>query len=402
MNRRAFMGGVAAGAIAVATLGPRAATAAEWVLDMAAKYKAPTGTPYPLVALPTKKLMGQVYDLPPNYETPMHKLIGDKNYPNTDNEYYYVRYREPMPAQIAAEDWVLKITGDAISTPLELTLDDLRGYPEVTRVVVGECTGLGRGLLRPPVPGLPWTKGDVSCGEWSGASLKPILEDAGISDDAKFVAFRSGANTIAGIPGEDKKRPYLRVYKPESVLTDDAMLAYRMNGEDLNVWNGYPVRLVVPGTYAPSWVKQLVEIEVSTKEFPLEWSGREIGPGWLKTYSLLSSPPDGTRVLVDTEAEVVGIAWDHGQGIETVEISVDEGKSWEPAELEDPVDTFAWRVFRHKVRVEKEGPLRILSKATSTDGSTQPVQVPQEVFDNGGRQNNAAETFAQLLVGVTV
>lgn len=402
MNRRAFLGVVATGAVAIAALGARGASATEWVLQMAAKYKAPTGTPYPLVALPTKQPLGQVYDLPPNYETPMHKLIGKEHYPRTDNAYYYVRYREPMPPQIVAEDYVLKITGDAISRPIELTLDELKRFPQLTRTAVGECTGLGRGLLRPPVPGLPWTKGDVSCGEWSGASLKTVLEEAGIADDAKFIAFRSGADTIAGIPGEDRKRPYIRVYKPESVLTNDAMLAYRMNGEDLNVWNGYPVRLVVPGTYAPSWVKQVVEIEVRTEEAPLEWSGRDIGPGWLKTYSLLSSPPDGTHVLVGTEVEVVGIAWDKGQGIERVEISLDEGKTWEEATLEDPVDAFAWRVFRHNVRVEAEGPLRILSKATSTDGETQPLEVPQEVYDNGGRQNNAAETFAQILVGVTV
>ena len=378
------------------------ATATQWLLDTAAKYRIPTGTPYPLVQLPTKKPMGQVYDVPPNYETPMHKLIGDNSYPLTDTEYYYVRYREPMPPKLDPADYRLKISGDAMSAPLELSLDALKSFPAVTKVAVGECAGLGRGLLRPVVPGLPWTKGDVSCAEWTGASLKAILEEVGIVPEAKFVSFRSGAPTIAGMPDEEGKRPYIRVYKPESVLTDDAMLAYGMNGEDLNFWNGYPVRLVVPGTYAPSWVKQLTDIEVRTKEEPLEWSGREIGAGWMKTYSLISSPPDGTQVLKGTPVEIVGIAWDRGQGIERVEISVDEGASWDEATLEDPVSTFAWRVFRHEVQVESEGPMRILSRATSTDGSTQPVEVPQEVFDKGGRQNNAADTYAAILVGVSI
>lgn len=395
MNRRRFLESASA-ALMIASAFSRGAgaTAARESAQVAGAVPKLAGTPYPLVALPTKQPMGQVYDIPPNYETPTPHLIGTKNYPMTDNEYYYVRYREAMPAQLDPATFRLKISGDAVEHPAEFSLADLRALPQVKLGAVGECTGLGRGLLRPMVPGLPWTKGDVSCAEWTGASLAILLKQVGVKPDAKMVTFKSGANTIS------KKKPaYIRAYQPESVLTPDAMLAFGMNGEDLNFWNGYPLRLVVPGTYAPSWVKQLVEIEIRTTEDPGEWSGRPIGKGLLKTYSLITEPIDGTQVPAGSIADLRGVAWDHGQGIEKVEISADEGKTWEEATLEPSVGRYVWRVFTHSVTIAKPGQTRILSRATSADGTTQPMDVAPEIIQNGGRQNNAIDTFAAILIG---
>ena len=139
----------------------------------------PTGTPYPLVALPGKAPLGQVYDRPPNYETPTPHLIGDKHHPFTNNEYYCVRYREADVQAFSKEEFRLTIGGESAQKTLTLSLRDLQNFPRIEVGAVGECTGEGRGLLRPLVAGVPWTKGDLSCARWAGASLKAVLEEAG-------------------------------------------------------------------------------------------------------------------------------------------------------------------------------------------------------------------------------
>lgn len=396
LSRRSLItGSIAAAASLIGFTNRARISASHWLLQSAQQNGGPAGTPYPLVALPTKKPLGQVYDLPPNYETPMHHLIGQRNYPLTDPEYYYVRYREASPPKLNWADFRLKVSGDAIENPREFSMADLREFEQVKVAAVGECSGLGRGLLRPLVPGMPWTKGDFGCAEWTGASLKAVLESCGLKDNAKIVTFRSGANTISR-----KKPDYIRSFLPETVLTDDALLAYYQNGTTLNFWNGYPLRVVVPGTVAPRWVKQVVEIEVRTTDDDREWSGRETGPGLMNTKSLITNPPDGTEVTVGDELKIKGVAWDHGQGTERVEISTDDGETWTEAELEERISPYAWTVFNATVKVDREGPFRVLSRATSTDGDdTQPTEEPQSTFDNGGRQSIGAKTFAAVYVG---
>jgi DMSO/TMAO reductase YedYZ molybdopterin-dependent catalytic subunit len=396
MNRRRFIEsalgflGLSASGMFFAGCSP----GAKETLETAAEFAPANGTPYPLVALPGKAPLGQVYDRPPNYETPTTHLIGQKKYPFTDNEYYYVRYREADVEHIPAADFRLKVGGENAQKTLVLTLDDLRKFPRVEIGAVGECTGEGRGLIKPLVPGLPWTKGDLSCAFWAGASLKAVLEEAGIKPGATQVAFRGGR--IISLT----KPQYWRAYPFETAMHPDALLAYEMNGEDLPLWNGYPLRLVVPGTYAPPWVKQLREIEIRSTPQPLEWSGRPITAGTLKTYSLIATPPDGSRVPVGKSIELTGIAWDSGKGIAKVEISLDDGATWEEARIEQSYGKYVWRVWHHSVQTAQKGEFRILSRATSADGETQPMDPSEEIIKGGARKNNAVRTFAAVLTGV--
>ncbi len=397
VSRRSLIGGSIAIAASLVAVGNRArVSAAAWLLQATGQGGSRPGTPYPLVSLPTKGEMGQVYEMPPNYETPMQHLIGEKNYPLTDNEYYYVRYREPMPPSFTEEDYRLRVIGDALDQEFEFTLQELREqFPQESVVCVGECSGLGRGLLRPMVPGLPWTKGDFGCAEWTGINLKALLEHCGIDDRAKFISLRSGASTIA-----PKKGDYIRTYKAEQLMNEPALLAYEQNGEPLNFWNGYPLRLVSAGNKAPRWVKQLVEIDVRTKEDDREWSQREIGNSYLQTKSLIAQPADGTEMTVGEPVDIKGVAYDKGVGIETVEISIDGGKTWTEAELEEEIGQYAWRVFNATITPETTGPFKVMSRATNVEGETQPLEEPLETWDNGGRNAIGAETFAAIYVGV--
>lgn len=396
-TRRQFITGTIAAATAAMGIGNMGRVSVEsWLLKAAAQGTQRPGTPYPLVALPGKNPMGQLYDLPPNYETPMHKLIGEKNYPLTDNEYYYVRYREAMPPQFNEEDYRLRVIGDAIDEEFEFSLQDLREkFPQESVIAVGECTGLGVGLLRPVVPAMPWTKGDVSCAEWTGVNLKALLEYVGIDDRTKFISLRSGAKTIA-----TAKSDYVRTYTAEQLLRDPAILAMQQNGEPINFWNGYPVRLVVPGSKAPRWVKQLVEIDLRTTEDEREWAQREITNAYSQTKALISQPADGTEVKVGEPFDIKGVTYDRGIGIEKVEVSMDGGETWIEAELEEEIGKYAWRVFNATLTPETPGVFKVMSRATNLEGETQPIKEPPETWENNGRNTIGAETFAAVYVAV--
>ncbi len=387
INRRQLLAlgaGLAAGALG-AGAGLRSAGAA------AGGGRALPGTPFPLVALEGKAPLGQVYDHPPNYETPTTRLIGTRNPPFTDAEDYYVRYREADVYRVDPARFRVRVGGEAASRQIDLTLDDLRALPSERVGTVGACSGLGRGLVRPLVPGLPWTKGDVSCGEWTGVPLAEVLREAGAAPDASVVAFRGG-RTIA-----TTKRDYWRHWALKEILERGAMLAYELNGEPLPVYNGFPLRLVVPGTYAPGWVKQIVEVDIRRTPHPRDWRGKEPSMPPLKPMSLITEPADGTRVAAGAAVDVRGVAWDGGQGIRRVELSTDDGRSWTEARLEHPHGRYVWRIFHAKVRAPSSGQRWVLSRTTSVDGETQPMDIPKDVLADQVRQNNAVRTFGAVL-----
>ena len=236
--------------------------------------------------------------------------------------------------------------------------------------------------------GPPWSKGDVSCAVWTGASLQAVLEEAGIRSGAVAVSFTAAGTTIAR-----KKPKYVQTYPLAAVLQPDAMLAYAMNGQDLPIWNGYPLRVAVPGTFAARWMKQVVTIEIRSTPDPADWSEGPPGEGKLPTYSLISDPPDGTRAPVGHEVALRGVAWDAGQGITRVETSVDGGASWQEATLEPSYGKYVWRVWHQTVHVSQRGQFPVRSRATSVDGATQALDVD-------GQHWNASRPLAGILIGV--
>lgn len=348
----------------------------------------PPGTPYPLVALSGKQPMGQVYDRPPNYETPVEHLIGQKNYPYTDNEYYYVRYREATVLQLSPENYRLKIGGESAANTIELTLDQLNDRATTTVGAVGMCSGEGRGLHHPMIPGMPWSKGDLSCAEWTGVPLNDLLDEVGVNPGGDYVSF--GGGRVISLTKPD----YWRTYLTETVREREPLIATKMNGEDIPFWNGYPVRLVFPGTWAPTWTKQLVEIQVSTAPHPMEWSGREITPNGLTPFSLIVTPTDGTRVPRGRKVELTGIAFDDGTGITKVEISQDDGQTWEPVKLERSYGKYTWRVWRTAVGFDSTGTQRVISRATNANGDVQPLDPTPEAMENSARKETASRIFA--------
>lgn len=351
-----------------------------------------------MVALPGKNPLIQVYDRPPNYETPTPHLIGSAA-PYTDAKSYYVRYREASVPEIRPDSFRLQVGGDAVAQPMSFSFSDLQQLGELEMAAVGECTGEGRGLLQPLVPGLPWHKGDLGCALWRGAPLKAVLEKVGVKDSAKQVAFKSAGRTIA-LSAPD----YWRAYPVDVALSGRALLAYQMNGAAMPLWNGYPLRLVVPGTYAPHWVKQVVQIEVRSTPIGNLWAASDTNADRLRLMSLVTTPADGTSVPAGAPLTLTGVAYDDGTGIAKVEVSVDNGRTWQQAQLDKPVAQYAWRIWHFRFTPAGTGALQVLTRATNVKGVSQPMDVDQAKLladpTKTAKRNNAVRTFAARLQAV--
>ena len=101
---------------------------------------------------------------------------------------------------------------------------------------------------------------------WRGVPLKAVLDMAGVQQGAKQVTF----NGMDG-PVSDKTPDFVKALDIDHARDGEVMLAYGMNGEDLPVLNGFPLRLVVPGYYGTYWVKHLNEITVIDNVFDGFW-----------------------------------------------------------------------------------------------------------------------------------
>lgn len=404
MDRRRIIAGAigaaaaitGAGGVSIARVAALAAQATPAsALDLDALNAQLPGTPWPLAQLPGKGMLGRVYDVPPNYETPTIRLIG-QNAPYTDTAYYYVRSSEAYPAIIPPDQVKLEIGGDKALKPATVTLDDLKKYPAAEVGAVGQCGGFGQGLLRPLTGGTPWTKGDVSCAVWSGCYLKDVLDDIGIAADAYEIEF------ISASVGLNRNDPYFTGgWDPQQLLEANPIVAWQVNGGDIPIWNGRPLRLIVPGYSGPHWVKAVAKINIQSGEGAPDsdphGNMRHQLATPLAVCSLVATPADGTRVPVGGRLDLRGVAWDGGKGITRVETSTDEGKTWAEAKLEPQATPFAWRVWTQTVTVDRQGPVPVLTRATNGDGEVQDFDNPD---DDKNSETTSSRKLAAIFLGV--
>jgi hypothetical protein len=101
--------------------------------------------------------------------------------------------------------------------------------------------------------------------------------------------------------------------------------------------------------------------------------------------SVITAPREGQVVRSGQPVEVKGIAWDGGAGIQSVDVSSDEGRTWQTATLDQDMGRFSFRGFRHAFKAGAKGDVTILARATNRQGAT---QVTQLLFNPAGYHNN--------------
>jgi DMSO/TMAO reductase YedYZ molybdopterin-dependent catalytic subunit len=280
--------------------------------------------------------------------------------------------------------WRVAVDG-RVSRALELSMDDLRARPRVMLPVTMECAGNGRARLEPRPISVPWLNEAIGTAEWTGTPLWPILEDAGLRDDAVEIVFHGADRGIQG----DVEQTYGRSLSIEEVRRPEVMLAYEMNGRPLEPQHGFPIRLLVPGWYGMTSVKWLTRIEAVSEPFQgyqqadsYRYQQDEDDPGEpvsrQQVRALMVPPgiPDFlTRHRFVDAGDVVlsGRAWSGVAPIVRVEVSVDG--AWADAELEPSKGEFAWQGWRHTWQATP-GEHELACRATDAAGRVQPLEQP--------------------------
>lgn len=356
-----------------------------------------------LIALPGKRPLIKRSFRPPNFETPLAEL----RRPFTANDAFFVRYHLASIPEVDPRSWRLRVGGASTNRPLELSLDELkRDFEQVSLAAINQCSGNRRGLFTPRAAGVQWTYGAMGNALWRGVRLRDVLNRAGVGRDALEVVL-DGADRalLPGTPDFVKSLPVDRA------LDENTLIAFEMNDQPLPHWHGAPARLVVPGWTATYWVKHLGEIRIEPKAFDGFWmktayrvptnafagarftsqQTAETTPiTQILVNSLVTSHTGGERLARGRPAELSGWAWDGGSGIQTVEVSVDEARSWRAATLGKAPSAFAWRGFRLPLDTSRQGPLHIAVRATGRDGARQPEKLTP---NPSGYHHNIVQTL---------
>lgn len=314
---------------------------------------------------------------------------------------------------LSAGDYALAL-GGRVRTPLNLGLDELKERRNVTRPVTMECAGTGRSTMEPRAIYVPWFKEAIGTYEWTGTPLRPILEEAGLLDDAREVLF-TGWDTGVDLGVE---HAFERSLSVEEAMHDEVMLAWAANGQPLLPQHGYPLRLIVPAWYGMASVKWLRAITVLDEPFAgvqqaqvYRYQQKKDEPGEPVTrkrvHSVMKPPgiPDllsRHRFLAPGRHRLEGRAWSGYGQIERVEVSSDDGATWRDADLAEPLARFAWRHWSIDWEVDEPGSYVLASRATDGAGNTQPVD-PNAVWNRqgmGGHAVQRVDVIVQDRVGV--
>jgi DMSO/TMAO reductase YedYZ molybdopterin-dependent catalytic subunit len=253
------------------------------------------------------------------------------------------------PPVVEEQEWVLPITG-LVDNPLELTLDDLRSnYEPMQQFVTLACISnpLGGSLIGTTL--------------WSGVSLKTLLAEAGLQENASHLKI-TAADSFDEVVAIDLIEEDERV-----------MLAYAWDGLPLKVKHGFPLRIYIPDHYGmkqPKWIQTIEVID--------EWQeGYWVRRGWdrdalMKATSVIDTVAVD-MMLVEADSSLLipigGIAHAGARGISKVEIQVDEGE-WVEAQTRQPLSDTTWVIWRYDWPFE-EGEHTFAVRCTEGDGTPQ-------------------------------
>ncbi len=354
------------------------------------------------IAFPEKEPLITYSDRPPLLESPRDTFTTAI----TPNNKFFVRWHSPkIPTPMDINYYTINING-AVERPLSLSLNELKNdYEHVELTAVLQCGGNSRSAFTPITSGIQWGSGAMGCAHWKGVRLNDVLKRAGLHKDAQWIHFNGKDTPLF------HKAPQLIRELALHEISDDVIIAFEMNGEDLPFLNGYPVRLIIPGAYSDSWIKMLSNITVTKAYKPLYYmdTAYRIADNececetpenrfakskpitTMNIKSLIGYPTRNTQIHLNTNVIARGIAFDSGHGIKEVRISVNGGRSWEKADLEEELSPHAFRAFSFAFIPKVKGKLTIMAKAVNTLGEEQPL--PEAIgWNHGGYKYNGIDS----------
>jgi sulfite dehydrogenase (cytochrome) subunit A len=353
----------------------------------------------PLVKYPQKRPMIGLTSRPPQLETPFS--VFDESV-ITPNDAFFVRYHlADIPYDIDPDTFSVEVKGK-VDKPIKLSLAEIKKMPTIELVAVNQCSGNSRGFVEPRVAGGQLGNGAMGNARWKGVPLKAVLDMAGVQTGAKQAVF-------GGMDGPvfDKTPDFAKALDIDHARDGEVMLAYSMNGTDLPLLNGFPLRLIVPGYYGTYWVKHINEITVLDSVFDGFWMKSAyripdndcacVEPGTspkttipinkLNVRSFITNLSSGAKVKTGSTL-LKGIAFDGGKGIKDVSVSTDGGASWLAAQLGKDLGNYSFREWQLPVTLSA-GPHDLKVRATNQAGQTQP---DKPLWNPPGYMRNVIET----------
>jgi len=374
INRRLLLGSVAASAVIAlvkTTMGQLVPAAVPKPVSVPPDPTKVQGPPPGAVGTrsPFEQLAKKTSDT--SSRTPLQSLYGII----TPSDLHFERHHGGVPV-IDPTAYKLVIHG-MVKKPMTFTLNDLKRFPSVSRIAFLECSGNFRSGKEEMTP--QEICGLTSQSEWTGVMLSTLFREVGASPKATwFLAEGSDAAVMTRSI-------------PMSKGWNDAMIAYGQNGEALRPQQGYPARLFLPGWEGNTNVKWIRRIEVSDQPFMTREETSKytenIKDGKIRQFSFdmdarsIITFPAYPVQLDKGWVEIKGLAWSGRGKILKVEVSVDAGKKWYPATLQEPVldkahtrFRFLWKWNGHETE--------IMSRAIDETGYTQPTM--QQLIDARG------------------
>jgi sulfane dehydrogenase subunit SoxC len=383
-GRRAFLrGGV--------TLAGTALAAGAAGIRIAAAQTSPVGQPLAIeewTKTAGRPIPAEMYGVPSKYEARVMRrrtdvLVNRQNWSDwsmsplqhqhgtvTPNGVFFERHHAGTPSIDPAKHRL--VVHGMVKQPLVFTMDNLMRYPAVSRFHFLECSGNGlTDWTKAASTTVQQTHGLLSCAQWTGIPVSWLLDEAGLAPGAKWVLFE-------GADGSSHARSI-----PIEKVMNDCLIAYGMNGEALREENGYPLRLLIPGWEGNVSVKWLHRIKVVDQpaNFRSE-TARYTDPmpegKWrqfsfeMECKSVITSPSGGMKLPGAGLYEIRGFAWSGNGSIAAVDITMDGGRNWQPAVLEQPIMDRCLTQFRYRWRWDGK-PAKIASRAVDSTGYVQPT-----------------------------
>jgi sulfane dehydrogenase subunit SoxC len=344
----------------------------------------------PLAVDPWSKTIGApvpTYATPSHFESKVVRTVGDPARPGTMQArtphheldgmitpaaLHFVVARAGAP-DIDPDQHKLVIHG-MVKQPLVFTLNDLMRYPMESHIRFVECGGNSAPLWSktPIQANIQALHGLLSCSEWTGIRLSTLLDEAGVDPAATWMIAES-ADGVA-----------MQRSIPIAKAMDDAMIVFRQNGERIMPWNGYPMRLLLPGYEGNMNVKWLRRLKLTTEPVMAINESRQYtllldsGKAWRFYYpqevkSFITRPSPTMTMPAPGYYEISGVSYSGHGRIAKVEVSADGGKSWGLAALQGPVLPKAITRFRMPWNWNGS-PAVLQSRATDEAGNVQPTR----------------------------
>lgn len=345
-------------------------------------------------------------ELPWNVESKPH-LLDDAITPAKN---IFIRNNGLIPENIDVDSWTLTIAGESVNQEKTYTLSELKSkFQTHSYQLVLECGGNGRAGFYPPASGNQWEEGAVYCSKWTGVRLKDVLQDVGIKSDAVYIGYYGADKHLNRNPDEVV---ISRGVPMSKAMQEETLLAWELNGADIPLAHGYPLRLVAggwPASVSGKWLNKIVvrnKIHDGPKmmgdsyrvpKYPVA-PGQKVPDEDMKIIesmpvkSLISFPKSGAMFGKDKKLEVRGKAWAGELEVSSMEVSIDFGSTWKKCQLKKPANRLSWQEWSSELSFPQSGYYEIWAKATDSEGTSQPMVIPG--WNPKGYLNNACHRIA--------